>query len=343
MLSQANLVVVTRFCKDVLFKLGKFKDNEERVLLGLLPWFHAFGLTILTGVICGALAKLVILPKFEEALFLSCIENNRCNILFLVPPLMVFLAKHPMVADFDISSARLIICGAAPLSKELENSVLDRLQNPSLTVLQGYGMSELSLAVLLQRSNCKPGSVGDLIGGSYAKVINENGESLGPNQRGELCFKGNQLMLGYIDDELATSGTIDKEGWLHTGDVGYYDDDKQFYIVDRIKELIKWKGFQVPPAEIEAILLTHPKIKDVAVIGIPDERAGEKALAYVVRSDETLSEKDVMDFVAQTTSPAKRLHGGVQFIDVIPKNLSGKILRRELRDLYKKSQLKSKL
>lgn len=323
--------------------MGSIPSNEERVCLGLLPWFHAFGITILTGVISGALARIVLLPKFEEALFLSCIEYNKCNILFLVPPLMVFLAKHPMVNDYDLSSARVIICGAAPLSKETENAVYDRLNIKDLRIMQGYGMSELSLAVLLQKSIRKPGSVGDLVGGSYAKIINENGEAVGPNERGELCFKGNQLMIGYINDKDATSSCIDNEGWLHTGDVGYYDDDKQFFIVDRIKELIKWKGFQVPPAEIEAILLTHPKIKDAAVIGIPDERAGEKALAYVVRVDETLTENDVLEYVAKTTSPAKRLHGGVLFTELIPKNPSGKILRRELREYYKQSTLKAKL
>lgn len=257
---------------------------------------------------------------------------------------MLFLAKHPMVKEYDLSSVSLIICGAAPLSKELETAVYDRLNNSNLQIRQGYGMSELSLSVLLQKKICKPGSVGDLNGGSYAKIIDEQGNAVGPNVRGELCFKGNQLMIGYINDEMANKSTIDNEGWLHTGDIGYYDDDKQFYIVDRIKELIKWKGFQVPPAELEGILLSHPKIKDAAVIGIPNEAVGEQALAYVVKSDETLTEKDVLEFVAGQTSVAKRLHGGVIFTQEIPKNPSGKILRRELRELYKTSKgLKSKL
>lgn len=158
---------------------------------------------------------------------------------------MVFLAKNPMVADYDLSHVKLIICGAAPLSKELEQAVYGRLKIPNLQIRQGYGMSELTLAVLLQKKITKPGSVGDLIAGSYGKVIDEDGKALGPNKKGELCFKGNQLMIGYVNDENATAATIDKEGWLHTGDVGYYDEDKQFFIVDRIKELIKWKGFQV--------------------------------------------------------------------------------------------------
>lgn len=143
--------------------------SEDKVLLGLLPFFHAFGLTVLTGIIGAGLAKMAILPKFEESLFLNCIEYNKCNILFLVPPLMVFLAKHPMVADYDLSSVSLIICGAAPLSKELEMAVFDRLKIKNLQIRQGYGMSELSLAVLLQKDICKPGSVGSVVGGSYAK------------------------------------------------------------------------------------------------------------------------------------------------------------------------------
>lgn len=341
-ISQDNLIVVTRFTKNTVLKLDTV-DSDEKVVLGLIPWFHAFGLTTLTGIIASSAAKIVLLPKFEEGLFLSCIENYKCNVMFLVPPLMVFLAKHPMVDGFDLSSMRVVICGAAPLSKELEQAVYDRLKNPLMKIRQGYGMSELSLSVLLQKEIFKPGSVGDVNAGSIVKIIDEQGKSLGPNKRGELCFKGNQLMIGYIGDDKATSETIDRDGWLHTGDVGYYDDDKQFFIVDRIKELIKWKGFQVPPAEIEGLLLTHRKIKDAAVIGIPDELAGELPLAFVVRADKNLTEEEVIQFVHKTASPAKRLHGGVRFIDEIPKNPSGKILRRELRELVKQSNLKSKL
>lgn len=344
-LSQQNIIAVSRYCKNSLCNLrtGDDDENEERVILGLLPWFHAYGLTKLAGAMISRAGKIVLLPKFEEGLFLSCIENYKCNLLILVPPLMMFLAKHPMVDDYDLSSMRIVICGAAPLSKELEQAVNDRLKNPKMKIRQGYGMSELSLAVLLQTTIFAPGSVGDVSEGTMVKVIDENGKSLGPNKRGELCFKGNQLMLGYIGDEKSTKDTIDRDGWLHTGDVGYYDKDKQFFIVDRIKELIKYKGFQVPPAEIEGVLLTHPKIKDAAVIGIPDDNAGELALAFVVKTDNNLTEDEVIQFVAKTASPAKKLHGGVRFIDEIPRNLSGKVLRRELRELVKQSNRKSKL
>lgn len=297
-------------------------------------------------------------------MFLRSIQDFSCNVLFAVPPLMVFLAKDEIVDHFDISSLRLILSGAAPLSKEVEDFVRNRLKNPKLVIKQGYGMTELTVGVLVQKDIIKPGSVGDLNAGVYGKVVDEAGVALGPYKRGELCFKGSVLMMGYINDKAATSATIDKDGWLHTGDVGYYDDDLQFFIVDRIKELIKWKGFQVPPAgellfnqvlevllsynlisfsEIEALLLTNEKIKDCGVIGKPDDIAGELPLAFVVKDDPSLTESDVIEFVADRASYAKRLHGGVIFVDEVPKNPSGKILRRELRDFLKLHELKSKL
>lgn len=310
------------------------------VLLGVLPWFHAYGCMTLINVICNK-QKLVSLPKFEEGLFLSCIENYRCTMIFVVPPLVVFLAKHPLVDSYDLSSIDTLLCGAAPLSKETEDLVKARLNVRH--VRQGYGMSETTLATLVQNGEChKSGSVGKVQIGTLAKVIDpETGKLLGPNQHGELCFKGSQIMKGYIGNEKATRETIDQDGWLHTGDVGYYDEDFEFFIVDRLKELIKYKGFQVPPAEIEAILLTNPKVKDAAVIGLPDEAAGELPLAFVVKQDGVdISEAEIKKYVADRTSPAKRLHGGVRFIAEIPKNLSGKILRRELRAMLQTSKSK---
>lgn len=204
-------------------------------------------------------------------------------------------------------------------------------------------MSETTLGVLTSRHGVpKPGSVGVLGPGVYCKVIDpDSGKILGPGQAGELCFSGKVIMKGYIGDERATRETI-KDGWLHSGDVGYYDSDGHFFIVDRLKELIKYKAFQVAPAELEAILLSYPKVKDAAVIGKPDEASGELPLAFVVKQEgcENVTEKEIQDFVASKVSSSKRLRGGVQFIDEIPKNLSGKILRRELKAMLK---VKSKL
>ncbi|XP_023295305.2 4-coumarate--CoA ligase 1 [Lucilia cuprina] len=313
----------------------------EITMLTVIPWFHAFG--CLTLITCACLGTcLVYLPKFEDHLFLSAIEKYRVMMAFMVPPLMVFLAKHPIVEKYDLSSLMVLLCGAAPLSKETEDQIKERIGVP--IIRQGYGLSESTLSLLVQNDNaCKPGSVGALKVGLYAKVIDpDTGKTLGPNQRGELCFKGDCIMKGYIGDVKSTQSVI-VDGWLHTGDIGYFDDDFEFFIVDRIKELIKYKGFQVPPAEIEALLLTHPKIKDAAVIGKPDEEAGELPMAFVVKqANVQLSEQEVIDFVAERASPAKKLRGGVMFVDEIPKNPSGKILRRVLRDMLKK-KTKSKL
>ncbi|XP_037732790.1 4-coumarate--CoA ligase 1 [Drosophila subpulchrella] len=312
---------------------------EEVTLLTVIPWFHAFGcLTLITTACRGA--RLVYLPKFEENLFLSAIEKYRVMMAFMVPPLMVFLAKHPIVDKYDLSSLMVLLCGAAPLSRETEDQIKERIGVPFIR--QGYGLSESTLSVLVQNDEfCKPGSVGVLKVGIYAKVIDpDTGKLLGANERGELCFKGDGIMKGYIGDTKSTQTAI-KDGWLHTGDIGYYDDDFEFFIVDRIKELIKYKGFQVPPAEIESLLLTNDKIKDAAVIGKPDEEAGELPMAFVVKqANVELTESEVIQFVNDNASPAKRLRGGVIFVDEIPKNPSGKILRRILRDMLKKPKSK---
>lgn len=305
--------------------------------------------------------RLVYLPKFEENLFLSAIEvvlevqskiyksnsilfslpqKHRVMLAFMVPPLMVFLAKHPIVDKYDLSSLMVLICGAAPLSRETEDQIKERIGVPFIR--QGYGLSESTLSVLVQNDDfCKPGSVGVLKVGIYAKVIDpDTGKHLGPNERGELCFKGDGIMKGYIGDTKSTQTAI-RDGWLHTGDIGYFDDEFEFFIVDRIKELIKYKGFQVPPAEIEALLLTNDKIKDAAVIGKPDEEAGELPMAFVVKqANVELTSEDVIKFVNDRASPAKRLRGGVIFLDEIPKNPSGKILRRVLREMLKKQKSK---
>lgn len=271
---------------------------------------------------------------------LSNSQKYRVMLAFMVPPLMVFLAKHPIVDKYDLSSLVMLLSGAAPLSKETEDAIKERIGVP--TIRQGYGLSEATLSLTVQSDErCKPGSVGVLRKGLYAKVIDpETGKALGPNQRGELCFRGDCIMKGYIGDKNSTDAMV-KNGWLHTGDIGFYDEDFEFFIVDRIKELIKYKAFQVPPAEIEALLLTHDKIKDVAVVGKPDEAAGELPFAFVVKQvGAQLTEQEVIEFVAANASSPKRLRGGVKFVNEIPKNASGKILRRVLREMLKKPKSK---
>ncbi|XP_058130452.1 luciferin 4-monooxygenase-like [Anopheles ziemanni] len=329
--------------QSIIATIGHSKESakmldlpDQLVALAVTPLFHVVAGVGLLNMVTNN-CRCVVMPRFDPVLFLRCIEHYRVNLMTLVPPLMVFLAKHPMVDDYDTSSLMTLFCGAAPLSREIEDQVRERLG--VAFIRQGYGMSETTLGVLMQDGfENKAGSVGRVRMGQWVKVIDpETGRALGPNQRGELCLKGSLIMKGYVGRERA----IDEDGWLHTGDIAYYDDDQEFFIVDRIKELIKYKGFQVPPAELEAILLEHPRISDAAVIGVPDERAGELPLAFVVKEHgEQLTEREVIDFVASKVSEQKRLYGGVRFVSEIPKTASGKILRRELRDLVKNTKAK---
>jgi len=208
-------------------------------------------------------------------------------------------------------------------------------------------MSELSpLGLLNSDFNAKPGSVGPLVPNTYGKIVGENGKSMGPNLPGELLIKGPQVMLGYLDDHDKTAECLSHSGWLRTGDIAHYDEHGYFYITDRIKELIKVRGFQVAPAELEALLLTHDAINDVAVIQIPDDESGELPRAYVVLGASEEAQKttveDIKAWVKDRVAPYKRLEGGVVFTDVIPKSASGKILRRLLRDQVKEEFAKKK-
>ncbi|XP_003696437.1 luciferin 4-monooxygenase [Apis florea] len=312
--------------------------NTNTTSLALLPFFHVYSFSVmLVGLIFGS--KSIILPRFEEKMFLHAIEKYKIEHITIVPPLMVFLAKHPIVDKYNLSSIKEIWCGAAPLSEEIAKMVAKRLNVP--TIKQGYGLTETTLAVINSPdNNIEYKSVGTLVPGIAAKVISINGDKsnkpLGPHNIGELCFKGDLIMKGYCDNEQATAITIDKDGWLHSGDVGYYDEQGYFYIVDRLKELIKYKGFQVPPAELEAILLTCPEIKDAAVIGLPHEEAGELPTAFIVKQKgSNITAEDIIKFVNERVSSHKRLRGGIKFIENIPRTASGKILRRVLRDTLK--------
>lgn len=256
------------------------------------------------------------------------------------PPAMLLIANSSLVRNYDLSSLQDLYCAGASLSKELEACVMSKLPNLK-AIRQGYGLSETTFGILnndgLEKT--KLGSVGIVALGTYAKVVDlETGKILGPNQPGELCFKGPQIMKGYLGNDAATKEAIDFEGWLHTGDLGYYDEDKYFFFVDRLKEVIKYKAYQVPPAELEALLLSHPKIADAAVIGLPDEAVGELPMAFVVKKpNEEITEKQVKKYISEIVSDFKQLRGGVRFVTAIPRNPIGKILRRELKNVVKSS------
>eukprot|EP00741_Cyanophora_paradoxa_P016020 tig00000042_g15466.t1 len=283
--------------RNLVANLCQLKSPEVQVLhdtdvvLGLLPFFHIYGLNVIMngGLVSGC--TIVTLPKFEPAEFLGTLEKYQVTMAFLVPPLILFLAKHPIVAKYKLGKLKLIMSGAAPLGPELCQAVSRRLK---CKAVQGYGMTEMSPVSHAQHpdDNDSTGSVGFLVPNTVAKLVDvETGKPVGPKQRGELWVKGPQVMKGYWNKDEATRETIDADGFIHTGDVAVYDEKGRFTIVDRVKELIKYKGFQVPPAELEALLVSNAAVADAAVVPVPDEEAGEVPKAFVVRADPNLTEK----------------------------------------------------
>jgi len=298
------------------------------VLIAVLPFFHIYGQTVIMNLGMRMGAKVVTMPRFDLEQFLSLIAEHRVTRAYVVPPIAIALAKHPAIDDADLSSLELIMSGAAPLGSDLADAVAERVGCP---VMQGYGLTETSPVTHLvppSESRGRGGQIGLPLADTECRVVDP--ETGADAERGELWIRGPQVMKGYLNNAEATAATIDPEGWLHTGDVAVVDDEGYFEIVDRLKELIKYKGFQVPPAELEGILITHPAISDAAVIGIPDDECGELPKAFVVASDE-VSDEEIMAFVAGQVSPQKRVRL-IERVDEIPKSPSGKILRRVLAE-----------
>lgn len=318
--------------------------SSEDAIIAVLPFFHIYGMTVLLNAALHARARLVIMPSFDLTKFLATIQDQRCTVGYIAPPVAVALAKHPSVDEYDLSSLRVIMSGAAALDEELGHAVAKRID---CRIVQGYGMSELSPV-----SHCMTfdgglewfgieaplNSSGWTVPNAVSKIVDpETGAEIGVpdsglSEPGELCFSGPNVMAGYLGNEKATAETIDADGYLHTGDLARVDSNGCVYIVDRLKELIKYKGYQVPPAELEALLLTNPGIADAAVIGVTDIESGEEIpKAFVVKqSGAELSADEVMEFVAENVAPYKKVRQ-VEFIDAIPKSASGKTLRKDLR------------
>lgn len=305
----------------------------ERVL-AVLPFFHIYGLTALLNqpLRCGA--TVVVLPRFELEQFCRTVEQHRVQGLVVAPPIVLALAKHPVVERFDLSSVEYLLCAAAPLDQDLADACARRLGLPHL--LQGYGMTELSPVthvVSPTERDPSPGSVGRMIASTELRVAALDGsrDDLGPGEPGELLIRGPQVMKGYFGRPSETAAMVDAEGWLHTGDIGYVDERGYLFVVDRVKELIKYKGYQVAPAELEAVLLGHPQIADAAVIGVRDADGTECPKAFVVRAPgSALTAEEVTGYVAGQVAPYKKVRA-VEFVDAVPKSPAGKILRRELR------------
>jgi len=331
MLSHFNLVSNVQ---QLVGLSGRAKLMHEDIVLVHLPLFHIYGMNVLMNGCIAVGATQVMMGRFDMVEFLDLIQNNRVNKLFSVPPVGLGLTQFPNLSNWNLSSLELSLFGAAPLSSELQIKISEVLD---CSVIQGYGMTEtspLTNADFAESNFTKPGSIGPATADTEQKIVDvDDPRSILPEDTpGELMIRGPQVMMGYYNNPDATAETLTEDGWIHTGDIASMDSEGYVWILDRKKELIKYKGFQVPPAELEGLLLQHPDINDAAVIGKVDQDSGEIPKAYVVKSlDSNLSESDVIDFISGKVATYKEIRE-VEFIDSVPKNPSGKILRRVLRD-----------
>lgn len=323
MLSHRNLI--TALLQHESGDLARADD----VLLALSPFFHVVGLGGILNLGLYASARIVTMRRYNLTGLLEIAQRERLSSVFLTPPVVLELAKSPLTEQYDLSSLRSVLCAAAPLGAEVEELAAERL---GCVVRQGYGMTEATGPVtttLMDRP--RRGAVGEVVPNTELKVIDlGDGRELEPEQPGEILVRGPQVMQGYLNHPEATAATIEPDGWLHTGDVGYFDADGYLYVVDRVKEIIKYKAYQVAPAELEAVLTSHPAVVDAAVVPSPDEDSGEVPKAFVVRQSEaSVTAEELMAFVAEQVAPYKKVRR-LEFVESIPKSASGKILRRVL-------------
>ena len=319
MLTHRNLVANVLQCASI------FDVSEADTTLAFLPFFHIYGMVVIMNMGLHVGATMVTMPRFDLKECLQALEKYRVTYGYIVPPIMLALAKNPMVDDYDLTALRTLFSGAAPLSEHIAQTAGARL---GCTITQGYGMTETSPATHSTRGSHANG-IGAPLPNTESKIVNlTTGAELGPGQEGEICVRGPQVMKGYLNNPDATAAMIDREGWLHTGDIGSADQSGCFFVVDRVKELIKYKGMQIAPAELEAVLLAHPCIADAAVVPLEDEEAGQVPKAFVVLKDESTLE-DIMTYVADRVARYKRVRQ-IEVIDQIPRSPSGKILRRVL-------------
>jgi 4-coumarate--CoA ligase len=323
MLSHRNMVANVLQCQA----LRPVATGEWTV--GFLPFFHIYGMEVLLNLYLANGGRIVTMPRFDLELFLKLCQDYRTPQAFIVPPVALALAKHPMVDQFDLSALTRVLSGAAPLGAELAGALTARLGIPCE---QGYGMTEMSpVSHLTPRDRGRNGAAGLTVPGAECRIVDPGtGRDMGAGEEGELWVRGPQVMLGYLNNDKATAATMEGE-WLKTGDIGHFDADGYLFITDRLKELIKVKGFQVAPAEVEACLQAHSKVADVAVIGRKDDEAGEVPVAYVVPKDMTPTLDELQAHVAAHLATYKQIRA-VEVVDAIPKSASGKILRRVLRE-----------
>ncbi|PWY67597.1 luciferase [Aspergillus sclerotioniger CBS 115572] len=338
MLSHRNMVA--NLLQNAAVDQAQMAWDHDRAL-GVLPFFHIYGITYLLNYTVYSGVPLYVLPRFQFAPFCDIIQRHRITYAYAVPPVILELVSNPRTAHYDLSSLRLIVSAAAPLALELIHAARHQLRLP---VRQAYGMSECAPCTHLQtwsEATSHPGSVGRLLPNMTSKLAPIEGET---GRSKELWLKGPNVFLGYLNNPQATAESFSDDGYYKTGDVGYEDDQGHFYLTDRLKELIKYNGFQVAPAELEAIALGHPAVADVAVTGVPSGQAGtELPRAYVVVANGHAADpktgEAIAEFVGERVIGYKKLRGGVHFVPSIPRNPSGKILRRELKRLQREAKL----
>jgi acyl-CoA synthetase (AMP-forming)/AMP-acid ligase II len=324
MLTHRNLVANMEQIRSV------HRIGADDVLVGVLPFFHIYGQTVVLNLGLSQGATIVTMPRFNMTRFLDVLEQHQVTRAHVAPPVVLGLAQVPEVEGRDLA-LKVVISGAAPLDADTAERAGERLGAP---IRQGYGMTEASpvthIASDEDLEDQDPGAIGPLVSSTEARLVDpETGEDTDGD--GELWIRGPQVMRGYLADAEATAATLTEDGWLKTGDVARVEEGGVFRIVDRVKEVIKYKGYQVPPAELEALLIGHPAVADAAVIPMPDEGGGEAPKACVVVAGEALDGDELMAWVAERVAPYKRIRA-VEVVEEIPKSASGKIMRRLLRD-----------
>lgn len=303
--------------------------DAHDITLAVAPWFHILGMTAELLVPLTVGATVVTMPRFDPVGFLAAIDRHRVTYIAVPPPVASFLAHHPSVEGYDLGSLELLASGGAPLPAATHEELAFRL--PGCAVGQGWGLTETSGAISVPRraGGTRPGTVGTLLPNTELRVVHpERGDLLSTGETGELQARGPQTMLGYLNRPEETSAMITSDGWVRTGDFGRVDADGSIVVVDRIKELIKVNAFQVAPAEVEAVIVGHPAVADVAVVGAPDVRSGETPIAFVVAAG-VVETGDLDSWIEHRLAPYKR-PSAIHFVEHLPRTASGKLIRRQL-------------
>jgi acyl-CoA synthetase (AMP-forming)/AMP-acid ligase II len=295
--------------------------RETDVLVAVSPFYHVVGLHGILNLGLFAGATTVIMVRYATRQFLQTVQDHQVSSAFLTPPVVTDLTKNPVVDEYRLDSLRSVLCAAAPLAGEVEQAAARRL---NCWVRQGLGMTETAgpISTTIDPNSQAHGSLGPPVPNTEVRVL----------ENGELLVRGPQVMRGYLNNPEATAQAIEPDGFVHTGDIGRADDQGNLYILDRLKEIIKYNAYQVAPAELEGVLLGHPQVLDVAVVPRPDPACGEIPKAFVVTRGQTVTAEDLMAYVAERVAPYKRVRA-VEFVDSIPKSPTGKLLRRVLIEL----------